>query len=299
MPASKKRLIFSRASGMFLPGMKESLLLLLSCDGDEFRLLKDAFHGTSVRLVAMADASMAIAEAGVSQPDLLVVGPSVRSIEARWFLERIMANPALRDIPMVMMFYEVRRSWVLEMIKLGLRAYLMLPREKDDLRRRLIQHLPAARIPAHARVGLPKPRESVGERLRQRIAKRQLEQAAAQTSPAAAVPVGKSIKLVEQQFVEESGLMIRSSRREISLFEKIDDYLLRLGGSHSHLVGIFVNLLFTGKVRVAFRNKMERLSLLEGTSTMAKSDAIQLIDDYLNRSNFSLHPDTNTQKIIM
>jgi CheY-like chemotaxis protein len=179
MPASKKRLIFSRASGMFLPGMKESLLLLLSRDGDEFRLLKDAFHGTSVRLVAMADASMAIAEAGVSQPDLLVVGPSVRSIEARWFLERIMANPALRDIPMVMMFYEVRRSWVLEMIKLGLRAYLMLPREKDDLRRRLIQHLPAARIPAHARVGLPKPRESVGERLRQRIAKRQLEQAAA------------------------------------------------------------------------------------------------------------------------
>jgi hypothetical protein len=279
--------------------MKDSHLLLLSRDGDELRLLKDALHGARVRMAVMGDASRAIAEAGVSQPDLLVVGPSIRSGEARWFLERIMVNPALRDIPMVMMFYEVRRSWVLEMIKLGLRAYLMLPREKDDLRRRLIQHLPVARIPAHVRVTLPKARESVGERLRQRIAKRQMEQAAAQASPEAAVPIEKSIRLVEQQFVEESGLMIRSSRREISLFDKIDDYLLRLGGSHSHLVGIFVNLLFTGKVRVVFRNKTERLSLLEGTSTMVKSDAIILIDDYLSRSDAFHQPDTNTQKIIM
>ena len=279
--------------------MKDSLLLLLSRDGDELRLLKDALHGAGVRIVVMGDASMAVAEASVSQPDLLVAGPSVRSGEARWFLERIMANPALRDIPMVMMFYEVRRSWVLEMIKLGLRAYMMLPREKDDLRRRLIQHLPAARIPAHVRAELPKPRESVGERLRQRIAKRQLEQAAVQASPEAVVPVGKSIKLVEQQFIEESGLMIRRSQREISLFEKIDDYMLRLGGSHSHLVGIFVNLLVAGKVRVAFRNKTERLSLVEGASTIAKSDAIQLIDDYISRSRASIQPDTNTQKIIM
>lgn len=279
--------------------MKDSLLLLLSRDGDELRLLNDALHGAGVRIVVMGDASMAFAETGVSQPDLLVVGPSVRSSEARWFLEQIMANPALRDIPMVMMFYEVRRSWVLEMIKLGLRAYMMLPRAKDDLRRRLIQYLPVARIPAHIRVDLPKARESVGERLRQRIAKRQMDQAASQTSPEAALPVGKAIKLVEQQFVEESGLMIRSSRCEISLFEKIDDYMLRLGGSHSHLVGIFVNLLVEGKVRVAFRNKMERLSLDEGASTIAKSDAIRLIDDYLSQSDASIQPDTNTQKIIM
>lgn len=279
--------------------MKEVLVLLLSRDGDEVRLLNEALNDTGVRIVTMADVAMAVAEVGGQRADLVVIGPSVRSGEARWFVERIVASAALRDTPMVMMFYEARRSWVLEMIKLGLRAYIMLPRDREDLRRRLIQHLPAERLRLRGDAPLPKPRESVGERLRQRIARRQLEQAAAQVSPEAAAPVGESILVLEQQFIEESGLMIRSSKREISLLEKIDDYLLRLGGNHSHLMGIFVNLLVVGKVRVAFRNKTERLSLVEESSKKTPQDAINLIDDYLRRSAVAIQPDTKTQRIIM
>ena len=279
--------------------MNEVLVLLLSRDADELRILHEALDDTGVRIVPMADVALAVASVGSQRPNLVVVGPSVPSSEARWFVERIIANAALREIPVVMMFYEALRSWILEMIKLGIRAYILLPREREDLRRRLMQHLPTRRTLQNGEAQTSKPRESVGERLRQRIARRQLEQAKAQASPEAVVPVVESIMVLEQQFVEESGLMIRSSKREISLHEKIDDYLLRLGGSHSHLVGIFVNLLVVGKVRVAFRNKTERLSLAEGTALTSNEDAIHLIDDYLRRAAAANQPDTKTQRIIM
>jgi DNA-binding response OmpR family regulator len=279
--------------------MKEVLVLLLSRDGDELRLLNEALDDAGVRIVTMADVAMAVAEVGAQRADLIVVGPSMPSGEARWFVERIMASAALLEIPVVMMFYEARRSWVLEMIKLGLRAYIMLPREREDLRRRLMQHLPTAKMLVQGDAQLTKPRESVGERLRQRIARRQLEQAAAHTRPEPAAPAGESIMVLEQQYMEESGLIIRSSKREISLHEKIDDYLLRLGGSHSHLVGIFVNLLVVGKVRVAFRNKTERLSLVDNSALKSNEDAIHLIDEYLRHAAAANQPDTKTQRIIM
>lgn len=279
--------------------MKEVLILLLSSDGDELQLLNEALEGTGARIVAMADAAMAVAEAGGRPADMVIVGPSVRSAEARWFVERIMATPALRGIPVVMMFYEARRSWILEMIKLGLRAYIMLPREREDLRRRLMQHLPTGRMLIQGERQSPKPGNSVGERLRQRIARRQLEQATSKANPQSTVPAGKSIMVLEQQFIEESGLLIRSSKREISLFEKVHDYMLRLGGNHSHLVGIFVNLLTVGKVRVAFRNKTERLSLVAETAKKTPQDAINLIDEYLRQAGASSQPDTRTQRILM
>ena len=299
MADPKKRLIFLLPPRIVAEEMKEVKILLLSRDGDELRLLHDALDDTGAKIVAMADVAMAIGEMGGQRADMVVIAPSVLSGEARWFVERMVASAALRDTPIVMMFYEARRSWVLEMIKLGLRAYIMLPRERADLRRRLLQHLPAERMRLRSDIPLTKPRESVGERLRQRIARRQLEQATAQVSPETAVPVGESIMVLEQQFVEESGLMIRSSKREITLLEKIDDYLLRLGGNHSHLMGIFVNLLVVGKVRVAFRNKTERLSLVEESSKKTPQDAIHLIDDYLRRAVAANQPDTKTQRIIM
>lgn len=279
--------------------MNEVLVLLLSRDGDELRLLHDALEDTDVRIVSMADAALAVANAGSQRPDLVVIGPSVPIGDAMWFIERVIASVALREIPVVMMFHEALRASILEMIKLGLRAYIMLPREREDLRRRLMQHFPTRKMPRHAEEQAPKPRESVGERLRQRMARRQLEQAKAQASPEADVPPGESIMVLEQQFLEESGLMIRGAKREISLHEKIDDYLLRLGGQHSHLVGIFVSLLVVGKVRVAFRNKTERLSLADGSVLKSNEEAIYIIDEYLSRAADANEPDTKTQRIIM
>lgn len=278
--------------------MRAPLLLHLGREESELQILEDALEGTGVRIVTFSDVSKAIFEADREKPDLIIVGPSASSAEARWLVERLLCNSSIRQVPVVIMFYEAKRSWVLEMIKLGIRSYIVLPREKEDLRKRLGTHLPPGTIP-DGKSPSEKLRNSVGERLRQRIAKRQMEHAAAQIKASQNPEEFENIMLLDQQFIEESGLMIRSSKKEISLYEKIENYMLRLGGNHSHLVGIFTNLLVEGKVRVAFRNKTERLSLVDLDSKKTPEAAVRLIDDYLRQAALATQPDTQTQRIIM
>ncbi len=275
------------------------MVLLVSAEAGDWELLRVALGPTTVQLVTIHDVVTAAAEAEVHQPDLILIGTKIPRDHAQWLLERIMAHSTLRATPVVLMFYESRRSWVLEMIKQGLRSYIQLPREKEDFRRRLAQHLPAGVFEMHRAASLPKPRESVGERLRQRIAKRQIENAAALAGEESHASAGKRIMVLEQQFTEESGLTVRTSSREMSLFEKIDDYLLRFGGSNSHVIGIFMGLLVDGKIRVGFRYNSERLSLVDPSNKKTPEVAIQLIDAHLREAEAANQPDTRTQKIAL
>ena len=232
-------------------------------------------------------------------PALVLIGSGISQPHALWFLERMMSCSALRGIPVVLIFYEPNRSWVLDMIKLGLRAFIQLPREKEDLRRRLAQHLPEGIFPARSKIHSSLARESVGERLRQRLIRKQVENAVASSGPPSDTELATPIILLEQQFTEESGLTVRTSSREVSLFEKIDDYLLRFGGSNSHVVGIFMGLLVVGKIRVALRDKSERLSLGSLSDKKSAAVAIRIIDTYLRQKGSSQLQDTITQKIIL
>jgi CheY-like chemotaxis protein len=277
--------------------MKAALILLVGGNAAEAQLLQNILDSTGARMVSMADAASALAKMDELRPDLVLIGSGIPRDHAQWTLERMMASATLRAIPVVLVFYESSRSWVLEMIKLGLRAYIQLPREREDLRRRLEQHLPAGVFSGQNKTIQPQLRESVGERLRQRMAKKQVENAVAEAG--SKTDFKKPILLLEQQYAEDCGLTVRISSREISLFEKIDDYLLRFGGSNSHVVGIFMGLLVDGKVRVAFRDKSERLSLVEASDKKTGEAAIQLIDAYLKQAEAAAEPDTRTQKIIL
>ena len=277
--------------------MKTALILLVGGEVAEAQLLQKTLDSTGVRMVTMADAASALAKMEELRPDLVLIGSGIPRDRAQWALERMMASTTLRGIPVVLVFYESSRAWVLEMIKIGLRAYIQLPREREDLRRRLAQHLPTGFFSDQNKARPAQLRESVGDRLRQRMAKKQVENAVAEAG--SKTDFKKPILLLEQQYAEDCGLTVRISTREISLFEKIDDYLLRFGGSNSHVVGIFMGLLVDGKVRVAFRDKSERLSLVEASDKKTGEAAIQLIDAYLKQAEAVAEPDTRTQKIIL
>jgi response regulator RpfG family c-di-GMP phosphodiesterase len=279
--------------------MKEALVLLLSCEASESQLLQETLDSSSVRITTMDDVSTALATMEALGPALVLIGSGISQPHALWFLERMMSCSALRGIPVVLIFYEPNRSWVLDMIKLGLRAFIQLPREKEDLRRRLAQHLPEGIFPARSKIHSSLARESVGERLRQRLIRKQVENAVASSGPPSDTELATPIILLEQQFTEESGLTVRTSSREVSLFEKIDDYLLRFGGSNSHVVGIFMGLLVVGKIRVALRDKSERLSLGSLSDKKSAAVAIRIIDTYLRQKGSSQLQDTITQKIIL
>jgi len=91
---------------------------------------------------------------------------------------------------------------------------------------------------------------------------------------------------------------------EMPLSEKLDEYLVRLGYSSTHIMGIAVRLLTKTKVRVDFRNYTERMELMDVADMLTTAQAISLLEDYMT----SAHPpeqkpgsgmEATTQRIVV
>ena len=89
----------------------------------------------------------------------------------------------------------------------------------------------------------------------------------------------------------------------ITLAEKIDEYILRMGYTSVHTLGVVVQLLTVGKVRLDFREYSERLQLVDKANVMNRSEAVLLVENYIAgmaKTESALTPDYDlTQKIII
>lgn len=88
----------------------------------------------------------------------------------------------------------------------------------------------------------------------------------------------------------------------MSVLEKIEEYIFRIGCSNAHTLGMIVQLLTVGKVRVDFREYHERLQLVTKADILSRTDAIPLVEGLLEelRKTISNPQETDlTQKIIM
>jgi hypothetical protein len=76
---------------------------------------------------------------------------------------------------------------------------------------------------------------------------------------------------------------------------------LKLGQSNAHVLGVIIQVLTRGKVRVDFRDYNLRLELGPGVNFMERSEAVAVFDDYIKRHK---NPDASgaadvTQKIMV
>lgn len=61
----------------------------------------------------------------------------------------------------------------------------------------------------------------------------------------------------------------------------IEEYLVKIGYSNAHVLGIIMNLLTVGKVRVEFRSHIDRVRLLHPEDILSPGEAGELFDLYL------------------
>jgi hypothetical protein len=87
----------------------------------------------------------------------------------------------------------------------------------------------------------------------------------------------------------------------VPLADKIDEYVLKLGYSNAHVLGVLVQLLTLGKVRVDFRDYSERLQLLNLNDRMARTEAVELFDRHMLAMSRKEEPVSlmATQKIVV
>ena len=97
------------------------------------------------------------------------------------------------------------------------------------------------------------------------------------------------IRLINREIADGmiSGIKTEAS---IPLSEKLNDYLVRLGYTSAHVTGIISQLLTQGKVRVDFRNHVERLELAEMGDRLSSLQAVSLLNDYVLELNKGQNP---------
>ncbi len=258
---------------------RQAAILFLGKDTSPLGLVHEAASGANLRISTATDWLAALHSASTHPPAVLLIGPDIPVADMRSFTEQAKSNPALKNIPSVLLVSGASRDVILEFITLGIRSYIVIPCTKTALRTRLAFHIPALSGNASAR---PQPSaKSVGERLRQRMERKSIQDLQKSLHIPSEPAQFPSILVVEQIFTENFGLTVRETERHVSLYEKIDDLKLRLGGDNSHLVGVVIQLLSVGKVRIGFREKTERLCLADPAMIMPRDRAIALVDSYL------------------
>ena len=109
------------------------------------------------------------------------------------------------------------------------------------------------------------------------------------------------IRINETRSFIQDGVQQSSEVREIALEAVIDEFLLKLGQSNAHVLGVVIQVLTRGKVRVDFRDYHLRLEMAPGVNCMERSEAVAVFDDYIKRHK---NPDGDrsadvTQKIMV
>jgi hypothetical protein len=88
----------------------------------------------------------------------------------------------------------------------------------------------------------------------------------------------------------------------MTVAEKVEEYVFRLGCTNAHVLGLVLQLLTVGKVRVDFREYYERLQLVTKSDLLPRTQAIPLVETFLNTLRKVPHnPEESefTQKIII
>ncbi len=259
--------------------MNPSGILFLGKDTSPIELIHTAVAGSGVGIWHDSDWFSAL-QISLSRPPLAVlIGPDIPAPDIRLLMGRMKSFDALKEVPMVLLVATAHREIILEFINIGIRSYVVIPCKIEILKKRLACHIPALSSNAAGEPQLPS--KSVGARLRQRMERKMSQELQESLRSPASAPTFPNILLIEQTFTDNFGLTVRESERHVSLYEKIDSLKLRLGGASSHVVGIFIQLLSIGKVRIGFREKTERLSLTDPSMIMTRDNAVALIDSYL------------------
>lgn len=108
------------------------------------------------------------------------------------------------------------------------------------------------------------------------------------------------IAVVETLSRTQDGVLVSSETREVMLEAVIEDFQLKLGQTNAHVLGVVIQLLTRGKVRVDFRDYALRLELGEGEVIIQRAQAVAVFDDFIKRQkNDGMASSEVTQKIMV
>lgn len=97
----------------------------------------------------------------------------------------------------------------------------------------------------------------------------------------------------------EDGIRRAPTVATVPLTEKLKECLIKMGETNPHIFKIFVALFTEGKVRMDFRNYIERLELTCPGDKLTRSEAIGIVDEYIIQARGKTEQFNTTQRIVI
>jgi two-component system cell cycle response regulator len=92
-----------------------------------------AFQPYDVQLCEAVNGAEGLAATAREKPDLIILDVTMPVMDGVTMLTKLKENPELKTIPVIMLTSESAREHVLEIVKLGVRDYLVKPFKGDQL----------------------------------------------------------------------------------------------------------------------------------------------------------------------
>ncbi len=120
-----------------------STKILTVDDSKTIRLIvKRAFAPYDCAVFEAANGEEGLAVAAAEKPDLIVLDITMPVMDGVTMLTRLKGNPALKDIPVIMLTAESGRENVANIASLGVRDYLVKPFKDGQLMEKVIRVVP-------------------------------------------------------------------------------------------------------------------------------------------------------------
>ncbi len=111
-----------------------SLKVLSVDDSKTIRMIvKKAFKPYDCEIIEAENGVEGLAAANKERPDLIVLDITMPVMTGVEMLEKLKAEPALRDIPVIMLTAESGKDNVLQIVKMGVRDYIVKPFKGEQL----------------------------------------------------------------------------------------------------------------------------------------------------------------------
>lgn len=109
----------------------------------------------------------------------------------------------------------------------------------------------------------------------------------------------KDILLRVEKHDTSEGIRTDKTSATVNFFDKLHEYLVKLGHDNAHVYNVMVHLLTEGKVRVDFRYHTERIMLQDANDKLTRPQAIELMEDSLAAPQEKADDLGSTQRIVI
>jgi len=246
-------------------------------------LIENAFSSYDVDLRFASNGEEGLHMARKLVPDVILLDLKMPVMDGVEFLEKLRGERQFQATPVLVVSAQNVADYVIKLARSRISGFILKPFDDADLIARVGKVVKL--WPRSGRIAPSNPTPTKVSRFPSYSETQSFSpQAFVDNKPKSQIKSAKQILISVTTATFEDGERHTTGEMIMTLADKIDDYILKLGYSNSHVLGFVLELMTVGKVRLDFRAFSERLNLNNPDLVMSRIEATSLFDEHIKLS---------------